>query len=164
MLGVCSLPNGCLPVTRKTKSLFSPSSLEMMLVLRWTNEWTAKFWRQRVCSWSRTARIQLWCQHRSFVQLTVWIELCGNGRTVGPFFFNLHIDGLNRLHMIKKNWYINCSSIFRGKSKEIPDISGRRFDTSISCSVINESLPRLLGLRSAFRNPQTYNSFFIGDT
>ena len=36
-------------------------------------------------------------------KLTVWIELCGNGQTIGPFVFNRNIDGLNYLQMINKD-------------------------------------------------------------
>ena len=36
-------------------------------------------------------------------KLTVWMGLCGNGQTIGPFFFNRNIDGLNYLQMINND-------------------------------------------------------------
>ncbi len=36
-------------------------------------------------------------------KLTVWIGLCGNGRIIGPFFFNRNIDGLTYLEMINND-------------------------------------------------------------
>ncbi len=36
-------------------------------------------------------------------QLTVWIGLCGNGQIIGPFFFNINIDGLTYLEMINND-------------------------------------------------------------